>query len=77
MQAIQVIDVKHAHNVSIQLTSLRKPLLELCQALWDLNEVELNDDVLQLMHRTLPKEDDVNKLKQYTGDMVQLSDIEK
>lgn len=71
------MDHKRAHNVGIQLRSLRKPVPELCQALRDSDETVLNIEVLNVMLNTLPNQDDLLLLKNFQGDLSDLAEVEK
>ncbi|KAI5073410.1 hypothetical protein GOP47_0011423 [Adiantum capillus-veneris] len=74
---IHVIDMKRAHNISIQLSSLRKPFLELCKALQEMDEGILTNEALNVLYRTLPTKEDISSLKDYKGDPLQLADVER
>ncbi|KAJ7521699.1 hypothetical protein O6H91_19G064400 [Diphasiastrum complanatum] len=74
---IHVIDIKRAHNISIQLSSLRKPLAELCKAVIDVDLNYLSAEMLNVLHLTLPTKEDIYLLKEYKGDPLQLAEVEK
>ncbi|CAM6106953.1 unnamed protein product [Calypogeia fissa] len=75
-QGVQVLDLKRAHNIGIQLRSLRKPIPELCQALREKDEATLTMEVLNVMFNTLPSEEDVALLQGYQGDPSELAEVE-
>lgn len=76
-QDVHILDLKRAHNISIQLRSLRMPLPELCQALLLMDERVLTAEVLNVMHNTLPNEEDVAILRSYGGNPAALAEVEK
>jgi hypothetical protein len=76
-QGINVIDSKRAHNVSIQLSSFRRPFPDLCKALQEINLQVLTSETLNVLLRTLPTKEDICLLKEYTGDPCQLAEVEK
>jgi hypothetical protein len=74
---MHILELKRAHNISIQLRSLRIPLLELCQALREIDQSVLTLEVLNVMHNTLPSEEDITLLQCYQGDPSVLAEVEK
>lgn len=74
---MHILDLKRAHNISIQLRSLRIPLLELCQALRAMDQKTLTAEVLNVMHNTLPSEEDRVSLQTYQGNISMLAEVEK
>lgn len=74
---MHILDLKRAHNISIQLRSLRIPLLELCQALRMMDQKILTAEVLNVMHNTMPSEEDVASLQTYQGNTSMLAEVEK
>ncbi|XP_024366497.1 uncharacterized protein [Physcomitrium patens] len=77
LQVVSILDLKRAHNVNIQLRSLRTPLPKLLEALQNMDHDILTSEVLMVMHNTLPNEDDVKLLQNYVGDVDPLAEIEK
>lgn len=75
-QGVQVLDLKRAHNIGIQLRSLRKPILGLCHALRHKDEAMLTMEVLTVMLNTLPNEEDIALLQGYQGDPCELAEVE-
>lgn len=73
---MQVLDLKRAHNIGIQLRSLRKPIPELCHALREKDEAMLTMEVLNVMFNTLPTEEDIALLQGYRGDSSELAEVE-
>ena len=71
------MDIKRAHNVSIQLRSLRILLPKLLDALRGMDYNILTSEVLMVMHNTLPNEEDTKLLQSYKGDIIQLAEIER
>ena len=76
-QVINILDIKRAHNVSIQLRSLRILLPKLLDALRGMDYNILTSEVLMVMHNTLPNEEDTKLLQSYKGDIIQLAEIER
>lgn len=74
---MHILDLKRAHNISIQLRSLRIPLSELCQALRAMDQKILTAEVLNVMHNTMPSEEDVASLQTYQGNTSMLAEVEK
>jgi hypothetical protein len=71
------LDIKRAHNVSIQLRSLRILLPKLLDALRGMDYNILTSEVLMVMHNTLPNEEDTKLLQSFKGDIIQLAEIER
>lgn len=71
------MDLKRAHNVSIQLRSLRISLPKLIEALQVIDYEILTSEVLMVMYNTLPNEEDTKLLQNYTGNSNPLAEIEK
>ena len=76
-QGIHVIDTKRAHNVSIQLSSLRRPFSDLCKALNEIDQQVLTSETLHVLMRPLPTKEDICLLKEFNGDPQQLAEVEK
>jgi hypothetical protein len=75
-QGVQILDLKRAHNIGIQLRSLRKPIPELCRALQNKQESLLTMEVLTVMLNTLPNEEDIALLQAYQGNPSDLAEVE-
>ena len=52
------------HNVSIQLSSLRRPFSDLCKALNEIDQQVLTSETLHVLMRTLPTKEDICLLKE-------------
>ncbi|KAG0618044.1 hypothetical protein M758_4G034900 [Ceratodon purpureus] len=76
-QVVSILDIKRAHNISIQLRSLRILLPKLLGALRDIDFDILTSEVLMVMNNTLPNEEDTKSLQNYKGDTSLLAEIEK
>ena len=74
---VSILDIKRAHNISIQLRSLRILLPKLLGALRDIDFDILTSEVLMVMNNTLPNEEDTKSLQNYKGDTSLLAEIEK
>lgn len=58
-RAVQLIDLKRAHNISIQLTGLRRPFPEIRQALLSMDEGILTAEILGVLDRAVPTDAEV------------------
>ncbi|XLR24319.1 hypothetical protein HN51_070822 [Arachis hypogaea] len=70
-QYIQIIDKKKAHNLLILLRALNVTMEEVCDALYEGNELPV--EFLQTLLKMAPTTDEQLKLRLFTGELSQLS----
>ncbi|KAL3655288.1 hypothetical protein CASFOL_001074 [Castilleja foliolosa] len=74
---VQLIDLKRAYNVEIMLTKVKMPLPDMMAAVLAMDESLLDADQVENLIKFCPKKEEMELLKNYTGDTENLGKCEQ
>ncbi|GFP95709.1 formin-like protein 20 [Phtheirospermum japonicum] len=74
---VQLIDLKRAYNVEIMLTKVKMPLPDMMVAVLAMDESLLDADQVENLIKFCPKKEEMELLKNYTGDPENLGKCEQ
>lgn len=74
---ISLIDMKRANNIGIMLARFRMPYAQIRAAVLQVDATILSMEKLQAMIQFAPLEDEIHAIKNYTGDVQLLGEVEQ
>ncbi|KAI3686528.1 hypothetical protein L1987_80207 [Smallanthus sonchifolius] len=76
-EKVQLIDLRRANNTEIMLTKVKMPLPELVDAVLAMDDTLLDVDQVENILKFCPTKEEMEQLKNYTGDLEKLGKCEQ
>ncbi|KAK1407328.1 hypothetical protein QVD17_38942 [Tagetes erecta] len=76
-EKVQLIDLRRANNTEIMLTKVKMPLPEIVEAVLAMDETLLDVDQVENILKFCPTKEEMEQLKNYTGDLEKLGKCEQ
>ncbi|KAF8115617.1 hypothetical protein N665_0025s0085 [Sinapis alba] len=77
LEIIHLIDKKKSYNTEIMLSKVKMPLPDMPDAILKMDDTVLDIDLIEKFIKLCPTKEDMERLKEYTGDETRLGKCEK
>ena len=74
---IHLVGLKRSHNISIELSGMKLDFTKIKTSLLDMDDSPFSLEQLCVLKRSVPTEEEANKLRAYSGDKTKLGKVEQ